>query len=98
MAYSGVHYEVDSGQGKAVFRVSPVNIDKINVESSFAICLLDENHISQPVGIIYFSDSSGLEFTNLFIDHLLPFWGEASSFLFDGFEGEGDIQLVGDNC
>ena len=99
MASSGVHYEVDSGQWKAVFRASPVHIGKINAESPFAIHLLDENHISQPVKIIYFSDSSGLEmFTDLFVDRLLPFWGEASSFLFDGFKEGGDIQLVGDDC
>ena len=99
VANSGVHYEVNSGRGKAVFLASPINIGKTNAESPFSICLLDENHISQPVGIIYFSDSLGLEeFADLFVDRLLPFWGEASSFLFDGFEGGGDIQLVGDNC
>ena len=74
VASSGIHYEVDSGQGKVVFRASPINIGKINAESPFAISLLDENHISQPVGIIYFSDSSGLEeFVDLFVDRLLPF-------------------------
>ena len=98
MASSGVHYEVDSRQGKAIFRASPVNINNVNAESSFSICLLDENHISQLVGIIYFPDSSGLEeFADLLVDRLLPFWGKTSSFLFDGFEGGGDIQLVGDN-
>ena len=99
VASSGVYYEVNSGDGKAVFRASPVNIDKINAESPFTIRLFDENHISQPVGIIYFSDSSGLEeFADLFIDRLLPFWVEASSLLLDWFEGGGDIQFVGDNC
>ena len=99
VASSGVHYEVDPGQGKAIFRASPVNIGNINAESPFSICLLDENHISQLVRIIYFSDSSGLEeFADLFVDHLLPLWGETSYFLFDGFEGGNDIQLVGDNC
>ena len=74
MASSGVHYEVDSGQGEAVFQASSVNIGKINAESPFAICLLNKKHISQPVGIIYFSDSSGLEeFPDLFVDRLLPF-------------------------
>ena len=74
VASSGVHYEVDPGQGKAIFRASPVDIGKVNAESPFSICLLDENHISQPVGIIYFSDSSGLEeFTDLFFYRLLPF-------------------------
>ena len=98
VASSGVHYEVDPGQGKAIFRASPVNISKVNAESPLAICLLDENHISQPVGIIYFPDSSGLEeFADLFVDRLLPFWGKTSSFLFDEFEGGNDIQLVGDN-
>ena len=87
MANSGVHYEVDPGQGKAIFRASPVNISKVNAESPFAICLFDENHISQQVGLIYFSDSSSLEeFADLFVDRLLPFWGKTSSFLFDGFE------------
>ena len=97
MACNGVHYEVDSGQGKTIFRASSVNIGKINAESPFSIYLLYENHVSQPVGIIYFSDSSGSEeFADLFINRLLPFWGEASSFLFDGFEGGSDIQLMGD--
>ena len=31
------------------------------------------------------------EFANLFVDRLLPLWGEASSFLFDWFEGGVDI-------
>ena len=98
VASCGIHYEVDSGQREAVFQASPVNIGKINAESPFSIRLLDENHISQPVGVIYFSDSSGLEeFADLFVDRLMPFWGEASSLLFDRFEGGGDIQLVGDN-
>ena len=87
VANSGVHYEVDPGQGKAIFRASPVNIGKVNPESPFSICLLDKNHISQPIGITYFSDSSILEkFDDLFVDRLLHFWGETSSFLFDGFE------------
>ena len=74
MACSGVHYEVNSGQGKDVFRASPVNISKINAKSPFSIYLLDKNHVSQPVTIIYFSDNSGLEeFTDLFVDRLLPF-------------------------
>ena len=74
MASSGVHYEVDLGQGKAIFWASPINIGKVNVESPFSICLFDENHISQSVGIIYFSDSSGSEeFADLFVDRILPF-------------------------
>ena len=86
MASSGIHYEVDPGQGKDIFRASPVNIDKVNVESTFAICLLDKNHISQLVWIVYFSDSSSLEeFADLFVDHLLPLWDETSSFLFNEF-------------
>ena len=74
VANSDVDYEVDSGQGKAIFWASPVNISKVNVEFPFFICLLDENHINQPVRIIYFSDSSGVEeFVDLFVDRLLPF-------------------------
>ena len=99
MTSRGIHYKVDSGQGKAIFRASPVNIGKVNAESPFSIFLLDENHIIQPIGIIYFSDSSGSEdFVDLFVDCLLPFWDETFSFLFHGFDGGGDIQLVGDNC
>ena len=72
VASSGVHYEVGLGQGKAIFRASPVNINKANAESPFSICLLDENHISQLVRIIHFSDSSSLEeFAELFVDRLL---------------------------
>ena len=71
---SDVHYEVDSGEGKAIFRASPVNIGKVNAELPFSICLLDKNHISQPVEIINFSDNLGLEeFVDLFVDRLLPF-------------------------
>ena len=98
MANSGVHYKVDPGQGKAIFRASPINIGKVNADSPLAICLLDEYHISEPVGIIYFSDSSILEeFANLFVDCLRPLWEKTSSFLFDGFEEGNDIQLLGDN-
>ena len=85
-------YEVDLGQGKAIFSASPVNIGKVNAESPFSICLHDENHISQPTGIIYFPNRLGLEeFADLFVDRLLPFWGETFSFLFDGFEGGNGI-------
>ena len=99
VANSGVHYEIDPGYGKAVFRAGSVHISKINAKSPLAILLLDEDNIIQPVGIIYFLNSSGLEeFADLLVDRLLPFWGETSSFLFNEFEGGGDIQLVGDNC
>ena len=85
------------GRGKLSFRQA--RLTSIKSMLPFAICLLDENHISQPVRLICFSDSSGLEeFADLFVDRLLPFWGETSSFLFDGLEGGGNIQLVGDNC
>ena len=46
MANSGVHYEVDPGQGKAIFWASLINIGKVNAQLPFSICLLDENHIS----------------------------------------------------
>ena len=99
VASSCVHYEVDPWQGKAIFWPSPVNICKVNAESPLVIFLLEKNHISQPVGVIYFSNSSGLEeFVDRFVDHLLPFWGKTSSFLLDGFESGNDIQLVSDNC
>ena len=99
VAGSGVYYEVDSGEGKVVFRASSVNIGKINVESPFSIRLLDENHIGQPIRIIYFSDSSSLKkFADPFVDRLLPLWDKSSSLLLDWFEGGGDIQFVGDNC
>ena len=35
---------------------------------------------------------------NFLIDRLLPFWGETSSFLFDGFEEGVDVQPVCDHC
>ena len=74
-----------------------VDIGEFNVESPFFICLFDEDYISQQVMVFYFSDSFGLEeFVNFFIDRLLPFWGETSSFLFDGFEGGADVQLMCD--
>ena len=37
VASSGVHYEVDLGQGKAIFRASPVNIGKVNADLMFSI-------------------------------------------------------------
>ena len=87
VASCGVHYKVDSRLGKTIFWTGFVDISEVNVESSFVICLFDEDYISQPVGVFYFSDSFGLgEFVNFFIDRLLPFWGETSPFLFEGFE------------
>ena len=68
-------------------RTGSVDIGEVNAELQIVVCLFDEDYFSQPVRVFYFSDSFGLEeFVNFFIDHLLPFWGETSSFLFDGFE------------
>ena len=73
MASSGVHYEVDPGLGKAVFRAGSVNVSKVNAESPLAIFLFDKDYFGQPVGVVYFSYSSGLvEFADLFIDRFLP--------------------------
>ena len=73
VASSGVYYEVDPGYVKAVFRAGLVDVSKVNAESPFVIFLLNEKHASQPVGIIYFLDSLGLEdFADLFVDRLLP--------------------------
>ena len=33
MASRGLHYKVDLGQGKAIFRASQINIGKVNAES-----------------------------------------------------------------
>ena len=53
----------------------------------FSIFLFDEDHISQPVRVFYFSDSFGLEeFVNFFIDRLLSFWGESPSFCLTGLK------------
>ena len=42
---------------------------------------------SQLVGIIYFSDSSGLEeFVDLFVNRLLPLWGELILFYLTGLK------------
>ena len=65
---------------------------EVNAESPFSVCLFDEDYISQPVRVFYFSDRFGLEeFVNFFIDRLLPFWGETPFFLFDRFEGGADV-------
>ena len=85
------------GRGKLIFRAGSVHVSEVNAKSPLAIRRLDEDNVSQLVRIIYFSDSSGLEeFADLLVDRLLPFWGE-TLFLFDGLEGGGVIQLVGDN-
>ena len=87
------------GRGKLSLRVGLVDNDEVNAEPPFVVCLFDKDYISQPVKVFYFSDNFGLEeFVNLFIDYLLPFWGETPSFLFDRFEGGADVQLVCDYC
>ena len=84
MVSCGIHYKVDPRQGKDVFRTGSVVIGEVNAKPSFTVCLSDEEYISQPVRVFYFSDSFGLEeLVNLFNDRLLPFWGETPSFLFD---------------
>ena len=82
---------------KAIFWTGVVDIGEVNAEPSFAICLFDKDYIGQPVRVLYFSYGFGLEeFVNFFIDRLLSFCSETTSFLFDGFEGGADIQLVCD--
>ena len=62
------------GRGKAIFWTGSIYIGEVNVASPFAIFLFDEDYISQPVRVFYFSDSFSLEeFVNFFIDHILPF-------------------------
>ena len=97
VASCGVHYKVILRQGKAIFWTISVDIGEFNVESPFIVSLFDKDYIGQPIGVFYFSYSFGLEeFANFFIDRLLPFLGETPSFLFDGFEGRADVQLVCD--
>ena len=99
MASCSVHYQVYPWQGKAIFRTGSIDIGEVSAESPFSVCLFDEDYISQPVRVFYFSDSFGLEeFVNFFIDRLLPFWGETPSFLLDWFEGGADVQPVCDHC
>ena len=92
MAKGGIYHKVDPRQGKTIFWAGSIDINKVNAESPFDICLFDENHVSQPVGVIYFPDNLSLEeFANFFVDRFLSLWGEASSLLFDKFEGGADI-------
>ena len=61
-----------------------VDISEVNAKLPLAVCLFDEDYISQLVKVFYFSDRFGLEeFVNLFIDRLLPFL-RRSSFFFGG--------------
>ena len=83
VANRGVHYKVDPRYGKAIFWTGSVDIGEVNAESPFSIRLFDEDYITQPVRVFYFSDSFGLEeFINFFIDRLLPFWGVTPSFFY----------------
>ena len=69
VARGGIYYKVDPKLGKTVFRAGSIDVSKVNAELPFSICLFDENHVSQPVGVIYFPDNSGLEeFSDLFVD------------------------------
>ena len=71
---SDIHYEVDPGYEKAIFRAGSIHVNEVNAELPLAIFLLDEDNIIHPVRIIYFLNSSGLEeFADLLIDRLLPF-------------------------
>ena len=84
----GVHYEVNLRYREAIFMAGPVDICEIDAKSSFAICFFDENNVDQPLGIFYLLDCICLEeLADLFINRLLPFWGEAPSFLLDRLEG-----------
>ena len=93
MASSDIHYDIDSRQGKAIFRASSVNISKVNAESPFAICLLDKNHISKPAGIIYFSDNSGFEeFVDIFVDRAFCLYG-AKLLLFCWINSKQNVEV-----
>ena len=87
------------GRGKLSLRQALLASVKSMQSRHLSFAFFDEDYSSQPVRVFYFSNSFGLEeFVNLFIDRLLPFRGEAPSFLFDRFEGGADVQLVCDYC
>ena len=99
MTDCGVHYEVNPRQREAIFWVGPVDICEIDAKSPFAVCFFDENNVGQPLKVFYLPDYICLEeLVDLFINRLLPFWGEAPSFLLDRLEGRTDVQPMGDYC
>ena len=99
MASCGVYYKVDLRLGKTIFRTGSIDIGEVNAEPPFVVFFFDKDYTGQPVRVFYFSYGFVLEeFVNFFIDRLLPLWGETPSFLFDGFEGGADVQLMRDYC
>ena len=99
MACCGVHDEVDPWQREAVLWARFVYVSEVDTESPLAICFFDEHDVSQPLGILHFSDRSCLEeFADLLVDGFLPFWCEAPSLLLDRFEGRAGVQPMSDYC
>ena len=87
------------GRGKLSLGQALLTSVKSMQSRHLLFAFLTRTTLAYQSGYFYFSDNFGLEeFVNLFIDRLLPFWGETLSFLFDRFKGGADVQLVGGYC
>ena len=82
-----------------MFWAGLVDICEIDAKSPFSVCFFDEKNVGQPLRIFCLPDYICLEeLAHFFINCLLPFWGEAPSFLLDRLEGRTDVEPVGDYC
>ena len=75
------------GRGKLSFEQSRLTLVTLMQSCHFPFTFFNENYISQPVGVIHFPDSSGLEeFADLFVDRFPPLWGKTSLFCLTGLK------------
>ena len=80
------------GRGKLSFGQARLTSVKSMQSRHFLFAFLMRTNLASQLGVIHLPDSSCLEkFDDLFVDRFLPLWGEASSLLFDMFEGGTDI-------
>ena len=79
-----VYYEINLRQGEAILWAGPVDVCEIDAKPPLVVFFFDENNVGQPFQVLYFYDFLCLEeFTDLFINRLLSFWGKTPSLLLD---------------
>ena len=99
MTDRGVHYEINPRLRETILWAGPVDVREIDAKPPLVVCFFDENNVSQPFWVFHFSDCRFLEeLADLFINHLLSFWGKTPYLLLDRLKGGIDVQPVGNHC
>ena len=72
-----------------------VNVGEVNADYPLSVFLLDQDHIRDPVRVLYFPDHPiGQQSVHLVVDDFVPFWTEAPLFLFDRLRTSSHIWSV----